>query len=114
MMNKKIDYIDIVRYLKGDCNKNEQEIIHDWLNDSRNVKLYKEILFIWEFGTAPDICFPDIESAYNKVLKEIEKRSIKRKHFKRTLSVYIKIAACIIIISGILASIFFSIQNFIK
>jgi len=111
-VNKEFNIEQIVSYLTGNCSKDEQEIVEQWINLSKdNALLFEEFKQVWDLSTVKrDSCIVDIEKSWNnfkelahfdeEVHIEIEKTSVGIS-VKGMLYHATRIAALIIIVLGL-------------
>lgn len=111
-MNTELNIQQLVSYLTGNCSKDEQKLVEQWMTMSKeNVMLFEEFKQVWDHSTVKsDSCFIDIEKSWSdfkerahfdeEIHIEIEKKSVGVS-VKGMLYHAVRIAALIIIVLGL-------------
>ncbi len=99
-----MEWDQLIKYLKKECNKAERNTIEDWIKASdENKRTYERIKQIWEgSGKVPDSINPDFEKAWNNIKSNtgINEKPIETPQ-KVFIKQFIKVAAVLLFLVGI-------------
>ena len=95
-MNKELNIQQLVSYVTGNCSKNDQKLVEQWLDMSDdNMMLFDEFKQVWDYTSVKnDSCLIDIEKRWND-FKD-------RANFNETISVEVAEKSTSFSIKGIL------------